>query len=655
MADSDTSTIDPVGVASMVASIASAFIAIVTLLTVYLAAMQLASQNRMYRLGLSWRAIGPWKHRVASSSYLGLRRRVYVPAVSLSSLVDNNWNPELAFPAGFPKDARKAPGSDPEGSLNVQAKASWVNFVQALGLSAESSSDKKDFYEMQDASELVNGVVPMPWSGKDLVGICSILGFQSHEEKPSHRDPMPLPMQWSGPLGWLQFRSSPNGCIVEFRRRMHPVNQIPNKIHQHWRASKMPDGKHFLCSRLWNTIGGLLLADGSVLYLGGSNRRVGPRDMDLETDKEGEPTQAKLLDDLTSADLSSEEILSKLYGRKKKDRPEALRGDANHNPTQAERFRGDQSSGRPDILESLLAGKLEKLQDSCGRKELLRPSPGLLTINIHGELAYSRGLAMDKCQEYDRKYITHDEEYDVKQFTHNIGDLYMDEPLLAKLKDALLLLRPDGFYFSPTRILVADLDEAYDHIEQQSNRLMHIFPEVSGKSPFAAEALHLHHAMALCNNLQSTRKTSNAVFSVDDMRILAMASHSLQPIISGTKPGSSSNGKDLFWAMLYSRDLSQHIRESLKPDNMAQFATAKVVCQNGVLSCASLPGLCGSDPLEEKTAQYSVPLVADGEYTGLQVMAALADVFITYYWIDKKWVTDVAVYDWTIPQSVTMC
>ncbi|KAK3291060.1 uncharacterized protein B0H64DRAFT_427505 [Chaetomium fimeti] len=631
--DDASSTTDAVGIVSTVASVVSAFIAGITLFTVYIAALQLASQNRMYRLGLSWRAIGPWKQKVASSSYFGLRRKVSVPVVSISSLLSRVPNPDLE-----------------DGPNNVQAKASWVTFMQALGMDPESPPEEKDLYEMQDASELVNGVIPMPWEGKNLVAICSILGFQSHEKRPSYQNPMPLPMQWSGPLGWLQFRSSTNACVVEFRSRMSVSDQIPHDIHRYWQDFDMPQEPHFLHSRLWNAIGGLSLAGGRALYLGGADRDKGPRDMETETAKE-ERTQAKLFEDLTSEDLSSENILLKLYG-KKKDRPKALQRDSNRsNPSQVER--GANNPGRPGILDDLLREELGKLGNTCRMKELLRPCPGLLSVAINGELADSRGLEIHTCEEHDRKYVPDDEDIDAGLYPHHIGDLYMGKDLLKLVKDALLLLRPDGFYFSPTHPLMSDLMEAYGHIEQQSNKAMQIFPDC-GNTTFPAEAIHLRSAMILCNNLQSTRKTSYAVFSVNDMRILAKASHSLKPIISGNR-AASGDGRDLIWAILHRPDLSGRIRESLSLGNISisQFIQATVQCNDGVLDCSSIPGL--GDPLVEKSAQFSIPLVGDGEYTGLQVLAALADVFITYYWINKRWITDVAVYDWTIPQSVTMC
>lgn len=632
-----------------VSSVASAIIAIITLVTVYIAATQLATQNRLYRLGLSRQAVGPWEPKVANTTLLGLRRRVYAPAISLTSLVKGNWKPRFTFPRGFPE---KPNANDEEAGNLVQAGASWVNFMEALGLSPESQG----FYEMQDASELVNRVVPMAWIGKDLVGICSILGFQSHEDKPSFKSPMPLPMQWSGPLGWLQFRSSASGCIAEFRRRMSQPDQILRSLHAYWEDYPVPCEEHFLRSRLWNSIGGLYLPDDKILYLGGTNRHEGPRDQDDAEDAQ-EVRPEELLQDITSQSLTNEEIMLKLFG-KKKDRPKALQRDAERDgPGQARR--ADEHE-MPESFEALLRGKLDTNENSM---EVFRPCPGLLSVAINGELAYSRGLSTENCQEYDRKFVDK-EDVDLVKYPHNLGELYMDETLFKLMKDALLLVKPDGFYFSPTFILSADIRNAYSHIEEQSNKLMRIYPAVY-ETPTAPGTRHpqpdedrLRHAMWLCNELQRTRKTGRAVFSVDDMRLLAKVSNALKGIIS---PAQGPDGRDMVWAFICCPDLSRDIRESLSSveanaDALGPYLTAKVKCSDGWLDCASLPGMAAlGDGTTTTTSKYRTPLVADGEYTGAQVLAALSDVFIAYYWIEKRWITDVAMYDATIPQSVTMC
>lgn len=294
---------------STVSSVVAAIVGIVTLVTVYIGALQLLSQNRMYRLGLSWRSIGPWQPVVAKWALFGLQRRISSPIVSLKALLAEGWEPNISFPAGFAKTKN---GCLEKAHGPVQAQATWVNFMQAIDLSPDDSK----FYEMYDAPELVNGIVPMLWKGKDLAGMCSILGFQSFESRPSFKDPMPIPMQWSGPLGWLQFRTSDHGCIAEFRRRMVLRNQISLDLHDHEfvKGSALKHEPHFLHSRLWISINGLTLdMNGQLktLYLGGADEDERPQ----ETDEGPHKTDDELLDELRSKDLSSEDIMQRLFGK----------------------------------------------------------------------------------------------------------------------------------------------------------------------------------------------------------------------------------------------------------------------------------------------------------------------------------------------------
>ncbi|RSM09366.1 hypothetical protein CEP52_004208 [Fusarium oligoseptatum] len=651
---------------SAISSLAAAIIGIVTLLTVYIGAMQLLSQNRMYRLGLSWRSLGPWQTTVAKWALFGLQRRISSPTVSLKFLVKAEWKPNLIFPVGFSKS--KDACVEKAESL-VQANTSWVNFMQALGLSPTDSR----LYEIQGASELVNGIVPMSWTGKDLVGMCSILGFQSHEDSPSFKSPMPLPMQWSGPLGWLQFRSSTNGCIAEFRCRMPLHNQISAKLHDYYnkQSPHLPREVYSLRSRLWNSINGFVLANNQALYLGGTDRFKRPQ----QVDDDPELKQEDLLDDLMANDHSDEEIMRLLFGKKDKQ-PKALRREVERNgPAMSQRAisRGDDDI--PDFLDAMLRDKL----DSCKMKQQLRPSPGLLSVSVQGELAYNRGLSVTNCREYEREYV---EDVDHKAYPHNLGDLYMGWELLELVKEALMLLRPDGFYFSPTYHLYRDICEVYHDIQDQSNVIKEVFPsefipvpqkEVkpnrttsSGTNSTASSSLApeskrlecLRVAMDLCNELQRTRKKARACFSVGDMRLLAKAASVLRDVFLKPKTGDSKHEpQDLAWAMLYCGKLSRSILKAVKRAPVSEFLTTRVICKDGVLDCEAIGRVAAQegDHLDLEDWRFDVPLVANGEFTGEQVVAAVAVTFITYYWIDKEWITDVAVYDNTIPQSVLMC
>ncbi|KAK4220918.1 hypothetical protein QBC38DRAFT_513824 [Podospora fimiseda] len=578
---------------STVATVASAVIAMVTLFTVYLAAMQLANQNRLYKLALSHRALGPWRQKVAQSSFLGLRRRIYAPV---------------------------------DGDSHIQAKASWVNFLQALDLSPAVETNG---YEMQDASDLVNGVVPMHWAASDLVGLCSILGFQSAENDIDFRAPMSLPMQWSCPLGWLQFRSSPDGCIAEFRRRAEALDQLPLGFHQYWKHHKLPRNHHFLASRLWHTIGGLRLANGDIIFLGGRDsdsekpcsgtKNEESNETRTKTDPKIGPVDQALFDALTSKDLSTEEIQSRLFGPRQSQ------------PPQQQQQKEDQHS------------------ESCPmcRKHLLRQINGLLSTIIQSDFAHDWGLRTDKCKEFGRKCVPAGEE------------------ILELLKEAFLLLRPDGYYFTPARFhLVSDLKDTYSHITEQSNVATEIFPSALDQNTFLGSTTttiagtsadrhrtNLYQAMLLCNRMQSTRKTGEAFYSVQDMRVLAKVSHALWSILS--------DGGDLVWAMLYSPDLCRDIRQSLTRDNISHFAAATMRCKDGKLQFTPLiAALSGSNTTKQKVhvaEEYQIPLVANGDYNGMQVLAAIATVFITHYWIERRWETDVVSYEYAMPQSIKMC
>ncbi|KAF2968908.1 hypothetical protein GQX73_g4673 [Xylaria multiplex] len=648
------------------ASLAATIIGVMTLLTVYVGAMQILSENRMYRHGLSWRSLGPWQAMVAKRTLFGLQRHISTPRVNIKLLIQKEWDPlRLTFPLGFPRS------KDVEKADNVQAKASWVNFMQALNL---SPTERRDEYEIQDASELVNGIVPMHWTGKDLVGICSILGFQSHEDKPSFVSPMSLPMQWSGPLGWLQFRASANGCVAEFRRRMELHNQISAGVHSYYKPqlslSGSPDA---LRSRLWNSISGFALDKNETLFLGGAARKRRPQ----EDEDEEEATDDQMFRELMSKDMPQEDIMRKLFG-KSESRPKALRREVERNASGMSRRTAHRlDNDIPDFLDAVMHDEM----DSSDRKQVLRTCDGLLSVTVQGELAYSRGLSVKDCYEYDRKY-TVAEDIDKNIYPYNLGDLYMDEELLGLMKRALLLLLPDGFYFSPGQYLYCDLCEVYQHIEDLSNARKKIFPESfieeraekeislkqaattssstpsSTASPSPNDKLVdkgvdgvikcIANSMKLCNELQETRKKKRACFSVDDMQLMAKAAALLLSV---------AGEQDLVWAVLYCPTISSDVLKQLEMEDVETFLDIIVTVRDCVIYCG--PWTADGEPTTDENTWHrrydNVPFVADGSFTGKQLVAAVTIVFITYYWIEKRWNTDVAAYDMTMPQSVLMC
>lgn len=617
-----------VGVA-IVATIA----ALATLVTVYIAAQQLITQHRAYSLGLSRQSLGDWEPKVTSSSLFGLQRKVCTPTISLPTLVARSWKPEFAFPTGF------SDMSDLENS--ALARTSWVNFLQSLGL----SPDNDPGYEMQFESELVNGIVPMRWKGKDLVAVCSMLGFQSHEDEPSFKSPMPLPMQWSGPLGWMQFRASSDGCVAEFRRRRNLKNQLSEQLLTYFGKHEKKIREDSLVSRLWNSIGGFSLPNQCSLFLGGTDRQSRNTE---ETETTPEPD---VYDDLLAEDLSEKDIMHALWG-KAKDRPKALRPEA------IEKGPSQLSSDDPfrDLRDQLLGSKSTRLM------EVLRPCPGLLSVTAQGELASSRGLDFNKCHEYDRLYVDIDE-VDTKSYPYHLGDRYMDRALLELMKKAVILLRPDGFFFTPTAWLYSDVHEVFRHVEKLSDerkkeRRENIFNNIQIKD-FQDPHESLYYAMELCNYFQLTRTFRRADFTVEDMRIICIASTELDKILSPQASlGDTDPLWDIFWAMVVSPELLEDVVKGFNEVGFPGFLQAKIATyekpRQGKTLFFNLPQATGasSEPISQK---YTVPLVSDGNFSGTQILAACAHVFIRYFWVEKKWITDVCIYDATIPQSVTMC
>lgn len=95
----------------------------------------------------------------------------------------------------------------------------------------------------------------MRWNGSDLVSICSTLGFQSCKKSPMFAQPMPLPIQWSGPLGWLQFRPGFEGCVAEFRPRAVMPKQVRKDLHGYNKDLSVATSPANLVDRLSYSLG----------------------------------------------------------------------------------------------------------------------------------------------------------------------------------------------------------------------------------------------------------------------------------------------------------------------------------------------------------------------------------------------------------------
>lgn len=626
MADDGPSIADWISVG---ASLTATFVGIVTLLTVYIGAMQLLTQSRAYRASLSWRSLGPWQSTVATSSLFGLQRRITTPTVSPQILLKRGWSPELTLPSGFPRGAFAEEGD------NVQARTTWVNFMQSLGL----TPTRRSLYEIQDASELINGVVPMHWTGQNLVSVCSVLGFQSHEDSPSYNSPMPLPMQWSSPIGWLQLRPSSNGCIAEFRRRMDQVDQIPRHLYMAFQAAPLPRGTRFLRSRLWNSISGLVLRDERALYLGSEgNDSPGGDD---------EAAGIPLFEHLISKDLPQQDVLRKLFGNKD-SHPEALRRQTGVNMTRRPPKKDEPPTGQTDDSKTVY---------------VFKKSPGLLSVAVEGELAYNRGLRIDAtCEEYDR--VSMDlRDVDRAVYPYKICCFHMDLPFLTLFKEALWLLQPDGYFFTSNPSLHSDLLEVYRPFGAHFSKQKQIFPAfempVRGLEKSDDSIVELLSISQLCNCFPILRQRH---LSVNDMGILARAAEAARSRLVSGRRGAVGSPEDLMWSILYCPRICHDLLDALGAGStnpsLSTFLSSRVTARSGTLDFSSLLTRRGEqDAKDEKgklAGRYVVPLLADGDFTGKEVLAALLSVLVRWFWIDAVWITDVAAYDFTMPQNVLM-
>lgn len=148
--------------------------------------------------------------------------------------------------------------------------------------------------------------------------------------------------------------------------------------------------------------------------------------------------------------------------------------------------------------------------------------------------------------------------------------------------------------------------------------------------------------MALCNKMQNS-KIYPVMFTIADMVIISKASGSLRDIVA-------ESGTDIIWAIIMCHDLFSYLVERFGQMDAKDLLDKTISCKNGILDCKSL-----KPTVREESRTFVVPLMDDREFSGAQVLAALLDVFLTCFWVEGKWVSDVAVYDSTVPQSVTMC
>ncbi|PWW74553.1 hypothetical protein C7212DRAFT_283057 [Tuber magnatum] len=593
---------------SAVCSLLGAIVALLTLITVCFASDQILTRHR---LGLSKQCLGTWKSVVVLPSALRMQTRIMTPTISVSLLVAKRWQPKISSSAGFGRESKGTNG-DLEASGTVLVQASWVNFLEGLGMSPENG---KDFYRMRYESESVNGIVPVRWKGRDLAAICSILGFQSIESKPNNRKLMELPTQWSGPLGWLQFRHGSGGCIVEYRRRSVTKDQLPREFHSYYQDLGVESRPFKFKSRLWQSITGMCLSDNEVISFsdtsgwaekmgdcGGNTEQSANTDYGARTECVGE---------------LAGEIKREMFDRKA-NRPQGLR---------AKDFEDGMSQVSPQhtcSISGLLrnpGSDMRAMEGNSKKTVVLCPSPGHLSVAIEGELVDSRGLGNDGTHEYS--YIYTDEDGVGKVYKHKLGCLRMDTDLLALMKKAVLQIEPDGFYFSPSGLLNFQVSQIWSHASSISERLL------DQKCIFSR-----------------TRNTSYAMLTIGDLLLISKASVSLRGLIG-------HNGMDLVWAILASPELFSHLDDCIACTQMQDLLDSTLTCESGRFDFTQMK--YSDQEARQAPGEIEVELVGDSAFEGIQIVAAFVDVFLNFFWIDRGWITDIALYDITMPQSVTMC
>jgi hypothetical protein len=303
---------------------------------------------------------------------------------------------------------------------------------------------------------------------------------------------------------------------------------------------------------------------------------------------------------------------------------------------------------------------------------VIKPSPGLLSVAIQAEMACSRGLDLTNCIEYDRAFVLEDM-VDETTYPYRLGNMAMGLETLGLFKDAMLSLKPDGFYFSPAGTLSADVNDVYRHVKKKLATLERLTPEISQGDWKGFE--ELYWASEMCNAIQSIPRKAQSVFSVADMVLMAKACASLQKLIEPA-------GQDLVWAMLVCPKLFSGVAGRVRKMSTSDIKTTLktlVKIQSKKLDCTALMGFDSvdsekalvdtttveraengetsddlSDDEDEDNHVYSVPLCADGEFSTAQLVAAFVEVCLTFYWLEKKWITDVSMYSAAIPPTVMM-
>lgn len=591
-------------------------------------------------------------------------KRISTPKLDVNRLVKRKWSPTFTFPGGTKRhqfDEEKQP-----------AEATWVNFLETIGISPAETDESS--YVMQTQQDIVNGIVPMRWTGGELVAVCSALGFQTIRDMKSageaQKVPMPLPMIWSGPPGWIYFRSSTDGCIAEFKRRQLLTTQFSADIHQSMtefhRRLGAPRRQVDISRRLWQCLQGMSIGN-KTLYLGGQDR--------APKDKRRAPKQPKI---------------------SPSDEPD-------FNIEQLDRICRETSDFEVrDITKRLFpdASGSKNNPESNRILHVLAKCPGLLSVDTNGEFAYIFGLdiSADGCQTLDRVSVPENER-DHEKYPYTLGILCFGHEVAHLIKQAVLKFVPDGFFFCPCTMLYHDIRSMWKTVRRALKtatdpdtglRVDELFPlrligqPTSATSQDFRASSDLLLILKFINACWSNTYNGHTTYTFDDIGFFQTASDTLKRMIIGTD--SNELNMDIVWAMLASPDVFPFLMDKLRksdinlsltlrikvksvPKTTARPAPISIHTRNGsqrsTQTLGSIPKpkpaydasyaelVVTIDGQEDET--FQAPFMADAQYDGLQVLAAVCHVIVNHFWMKKRWIQSVSDYTVTIPNSVKMC
>jgi hypothetical protein len=337
-----------------------------------------------------------------------------------------------------------------------------------------------------------------------------------------------------------------------------------------------------------------------------------------------------------------------------------------------EKWSENGSDSRPSRETS--SSRIEKKPKKTGLIEVLKECSGLLSVTIQSDWVHSRGLDINSVKDYYREYVPPAE---VPSDSYRFGDLAIMEKDLEVFKAAFLKLVPDGYYFTPRPTLASDVHEIWGYLEDHEHQLEKMFAADSKASEYGGNSTasndesiptgerrnvflsrdtgrtqsDLLLALDLCKTLHLHDDTTRrGHFTIEDLSIIAKASANLRKILtdSRTPKAPESSGSDFTWALLVNTNLASGIISGLTRVELGDLMAPGPIAEyrNGKFECRKL--------LDEE--QHTIPLMQEGcEYSGPQILAAVLDVFLTYFWVKKQWISNVSQYDSSIPYTIYMC